>query len=146
MIKIEWNKLKNKGIEDVVRVINGILEENPNLSMRQLTLQSGLSETTIVGFITKNGYELKDRQYVKLEQKESMFNIEKRNDANAYAELYKIVNTLLINTTKANYITTTLKIDREINDKINIFLEENQILKKQDVINIALLEFLKKYY
>lgn len=154
-----WDDFKILELTEQVKIINELMAKGH--SIPQISDSIGAFRTTIGSYFKKNGYKRVGDEYKPVEsQKQANTDAPKKKDQeskekpqikakqlekNKALEVYADVHNTLINIDTDDYVRTSISLAKSTNTKLDTFLKGLKLLNKQDVITVALEEFIAKY-
>lgn len=154
-----WDDFKVLELTEQVRIINELMAKGH--SIPQISESVGAYRTTIGSHFKKNGYNRIGDEYKPVwdakqvdpgtpkkkdqEQKEKSQQKAKQLDKNKALEVYADVHNIIVNIDTDDYVRTSISLAKSTNAKLDAFLKGLKLLNKQDVITVALEEFIAKY-
>ena len=154
-----WDDFKALDLKEQVRIINELMAKGHTIP--QISDSIGAYRTTIGGHFRKHGYKRIGDEYKpaepqkqatteaprekQQEQKEKQPPKQKQLDKNKALGVYADVHNILVNIDTDNYVRTSISLAKSTNTKLDTFLKDLKLLNKQDVITVALEEFISKY-
>lgn len=151
-----WDDFKALEMTEQVDIINELMAKGHTIP--QISDSIGTFRTTIGSHFRKNGYKRIGNEYKAVEgemeipkataenkPKEKPQPKAKQLDKNKALEVYSDVHNILVNIDTDNYVRTSISLAKSTNTKLDSFLKGLKLLNKQDVITVALEEFISKY-
>ena len=151
-MKVHYNKFRNMDIENRVKTLNKLKKIYG--SMEDISIKGlGINKTTLEKYLKNNSihFNEKDESFYCKNIDEIIDNIIERLErleANELDKRQANSNYNIITLKNKKLKTKTLKLDVEVEKKINELIGENGALageKIQDIINTALVEFINKF-
>lgn len=135
--KVTWEELIAKTEDEQVNLINLLLGETKPKRLSDLEKDYfGVNSGTISKHFSSIGYRYLGKQYVKKSEESSY-------SSASESYLYSLVNEVA--SSSSGFKGTNLKVSVEAITALNEFLEQNQALKKQDVLSAAILDFVRRF-
>lgn len=154
-----WDDFKALELDEQVKIINELMAEGHTIP--QISDSIGTFRTTIGSHFRKNGYKRIGNEYKAVEgekqahtdapkkkdqePKEKPQQKVKQLDKNKALEVYADVHNIIVNIDTDDYVRTSISLAKSTNAKLDAFLKGLKLLNKQDVITVALEEFIAKY-
>ena len=143
--------LKALDILEQVQTINTLLEQGHSIPSISDSIHT--DRTTIARHFKKQGYKRIGNEFVAIEDvlepvqaKVTTKKITpKQASKNKALEVYSDVHNIMIDIDTDNYVRTSISLAKSTNDKLDVFLKDLKLLKKQDIITVALEQFISKY-
>lgn len=151
-MKVHYTKFRNMDIDDRVETLNELKKIYGNIE--NISIEGlGINKTTLEKYLKNNNihFNEKDESFYYKNIDEIIDNIIERLERLEANELDKRQvnsNYNIITLKNKKLKTKTLKLDVEVEKKINELIGENGALageKIQDIINTALVEFINKF-
>lgn len=151
-MKVHYTKFRNMDIDDRVETLNELKKIYGNIE--NISIEGlGINKTTLEKYLKNNNihFNEKDESFYYKNIDEIIDNIIERLEileANKLDKRQANSNYNIITLKNKKLKTKTLKLDVEVEKKINELIKENGALageKIQDIINTALVEFINKF-
>ena len=149
-----WGEFVQLPIEEQVEKINDLLKNDPKEKLEVIAKNNfNISQSSISKHFNKLGYYKQGGVYVLKENKNvtgeinSIMKKEKvsKSNKNINLEMYSHANEILTSIEDEELEAVTLKLPPSLHNELKTFLKQHKILKKQDVMAVALADFLAKY-
>ena len=154
-----WDDFKTLEITEQVKIINELMAKGYTIPQISDSLET--FRTTIGNHFKRNGYKRIGDEYIAVESqkqadtdtpkkkdqesKEKPQQKAKQLDKNKALEVYADVHNIIVNIDTDDYVRTSISLAKSTNAKLDAFLKGLKLLNKQDVITVALEEFIAKY-
>ncbi len=142
-----WEDFKALDLLEQVQTINTLLEQGH--SMPLISDSIGANRSTIGAYFKKQGYKRIGDTFVPigdvLEPVQAKPVSKKQASKNKALEVYSDVHNIMIDIDTDTFVRTSISLAKSTNDKLDIFLKDLKLLKKQDIITVALEQFISKY-
>lgn len=157
-----WTDFKQLDPAQQVDKINGLLREGH--TVKDIMEGAGADRTTLGAHFRRMGYKRIDNQFMPvqaeikqnkaIEKQPEQAQEQKAQEGSAArkhldkSQVLKIcadVHSIMIDIDTTDYDRTSISIAKSTNKKLDQFVKDLKILKKQDVITVAIEEFLSKY-
>lgn len=154
---LEWEEIISKPIEEQVEIINKVIQSNSKMTISDISKNIfNQPESMVSKHLTSNGYSYRNKQYAvnpkKSNQKitENVYmNEENKKVINSKdmitLNMYSLINEILVDMDSKETDRATIKISKETSKKLEVFLKEHKILKKQDIMSVAIELFLNHF-
>lgn len=157
-----WDDFKELELDKQVELVNELMAKG--YSIPRISESIGVYRTTIADHFKKNGYKRyadsfilanekivikkehkKESKEVKVEVKHTPKEKAPKQEKLKALEVYSDVHNILVNIDTDSYVRTSISLAKSTNTKLDSFLKGLKLLNKQDVITVALEEFIAKY-
>jgi len=151
---MEWYDIKQLIGNKQLKTINQIIIDNQITKVNELDNYFGVKKGIVSNYLRRKNFIFKNGLYVKEEEVQEEEPEEEVQIKESYENIFKKEENKIIKNDfyqKANELALqestviTIKINSKNNKKIKEYLKLYKRLYKQDIINIALEEFVKKY-
>lgn len=157
METLNWEEFTSQSVEEQVNQVNEIIKSNQKMTVNDISEKVfNQSKSMLSKHMTSMGYSFKGRQYVIDANKSNQMitdnytsnnissNVNKSNQM-ITLNMYSAINEILVELDTKETERATVKIAKDTSDKLDEFLKQHKILKKQDVISVAIELFLNKF-
>lgn len=157
METLNWDDFITKEPNEQVEIVNKVIKSNQNMTVGDISEKVFKQHKSAISKHLGNlGYVYKDKKYVLDESKSNQKitndyyrKFKSSNDIKGNQlitlNMYSIVNDILSNVDNSETVRTTVKMSKEISDKLDAFMKQHKILNKQDIVGVAIELFLREY-
>lgn len=158
MNNISWEELMTKSKSEQVELVNKVIKSNQEMNVSDISKDVFKQpKARLSQYMTELGYRYVGKQYVEKTEKSNQKitqdyignreydRVDRSNNENTL-HVFSVVQEVLNNTNNKETTRATVKMSKDTEEKLTEFLEEHSLLKKQDVIGVAVELFLSKFY
>lgn len=146
----EWKDFKALDIQEQVTIINGLLEQG--YSVPQIMDSLSADRSTLGNHFKKLGYKRIGNEYKALEAgmetstaKTETKLKDKKQDNKKTLEIIADIYNALENIGEDEYIRTSISLAKSVNEELDAFVKQLRVINKQDLVSVAIKEFMSKY-
>lgn len=145
-----WQDFKILDTQEQVSIINELL--NNGHTVPQIMESLGADRSTLGSHFKKLGYKRIGNEYKAIEGEIEAPRAtaeakpkEKKQDRKKTLEIISDVYNSLEAIGDDEYIRTSISLAKSVNDELDVFVKQLRVINKQDLVSVALKEFMDKY-
>lgn len=146
----EWKDFKILDTQEQVTIINNLLAQGHTVP--QIMDSLGADRSTLGSHFKKLGYKRIGNEYKAIDDEIEAPRAtaeakpkEKKQDKKKTLEIISDVYNSLEAIGDDEYIRTSISLAKSVNEELDVFVKQLRVINKQDLVSVALKEFMSKY-